>query len=207
MAQAPTAIGSAAASPAPRPCLLVAGDQPVANADDAPRVFGDVLLVRHHDDGVALPREFREERQDFRAGLGVEVAGRLVGQQDGRPVHQRAGDGDALALAAGQLVGPVMDPVGQADVAQGLQRHLPPFLGGHAGVDQGQLDVAQRVGARQQVEGLEDEADLLVADLRQLVVVHLAHLDAVQLVLAAGRACPGSRSGSSAWICPSPTAP
>ena len=45
-----------------------------------------------------------------------------------------------------------------------------------AGVDQRQLDVVQRGGARQQVERLKDEADLLVADARQLVVVHLADL-------------------------------
>jgi hypothetical protein len=41
-----------------------------------------------------------------------------------------------------------------------------------AGVDQGQLDVVQRVGAGQQVEGLEDEADLAVADVGQFVVAH-----------------------------------
>ena len=41
-------------------------------------------------------------------------------------------------------------------------------------------------GARQQVEGLEDEADFLVADFGQLVVVHLADADAVQFVVAGG---------------------
>ena len=32
---------------------LVAGDQAVADAHDAPRVPGHILLVRDHDDGVA----------------------------------------------------------------------------------------------------------------------------------------------------------
>ena len=50
------------------------------------------------------------------------------------------------------------------------------------GVYQRQLDVVQRRRARQQVERLEDEADFLVADARQLVVVHLADLLAVQEV-------------------------
>ena len=36
--------------------------------------------------------------------LRVEVAGRLVGQDDPRLADQRAGDGDPLLLAAGQLV-------------------------------------------------------------------------------------------------------
>ena len=165
---------------------FVAGDQAVADADDAPRMPGDVLLVRDDNDGVALLRELLEQRHDFLAGLGIEIAGRFVRQQDGRLVHQRAGDGHALALAAGKFVGLVMNAVGQADVAQRLQRHLPALVGRHAGINQRQLHVAQRVGARQQVEGLEDEADFPVADFGQLVVVHLADLDAVQFVVPAG---------------------
>ena len=38
-------------------------------------------------------------------GLGVEVAGRLVGEQERRVVDERARDGEALLLAAGELVG------------------------------------------------------------------------------------------------------
>ena len=48
-----------------------------------------------------------EQREDLVAGAAVEVAGRLVGEQDRRAVDQRPGDGDALLLAAGELVGPV----------------------------------------------------------------------------------------------------
>ena len=38
------------------------------------------------------------------AGVRVEVSGRLVGQQDQRPVDERAGDRDPLLLATGELV-------------------------------------------------------------------------------------------------------
>ena len=38
-------------------------------------------------------------------GAGVEVAGRLVGQDNFGAVHDGAGDGDALLLAAGKLGG------------------------------------------------------------------------------------------------------
>ena len=58
--------------------------------------------------------------------------------------------------------------------------------GGGAVVDERQLDVVQRGGAGQQVEGLEDEADLLVADAGQLVVVQLADQLAVEPVFALG---------------------
>ena len=75
--------------------------------------------------------------------------------------------------------------VAQVHHLQGPPRPLQPLLLGHAGVDQRQLDVVQRGGARQQVEGLEDEADLAVADRGQLVVVHLARRPC-----RAGRRCP-----------------
>ena len=61
---------------------------------------------------------------------------------------------------------------------------LAPFLGRHAGVDQRQLDVVQGAGAREQVERLEDEADLLVADPGQLGVGQVRHALPVEPVLA-----------------------
>ena len=55
---------------------------------------------------------------------GVEVAGRLVGQDDVGVVDQRPGDGHALLLAAGELRGPVVEPVAQADQPGDLDRPL-----------------------------------------------------------------------------------
>jgi hypothetical protein len=40
-----------------------------------------------------------EQGHDLGAGLRVEVAGRFIGQDDGRIIDQGAGDGDALPLA------------------------------------------------------------------------------------------------------------
>ena len=45
----------------------------------------------------------------------VEVARRLVGQDEFGVVHQAAGDGHALLLAAGELRRPVVEPLAQAD--------------------------------------------------------------------------------------------
>ena len=83
-------------------------------------------------------------------------------------IDQGAGDGDALALAAGELVGLVIHAAFEAHVGQRFLGALDACGGRRAVVDQGQLDVVQRGGAGQQVEGLEDEADFLVADARQL---------------------------------------
>ena len=41
--------------------------------------------------------------EDLGAGAAVEVAGRLVGEDDLRPARQGARHGDALLLAAGEL--------------------------------------------------------------------------------------------------------
>ena len=45
------------------------------------------------------------ELDDVDAGGGVEVAGRFIGEEDGRVDGEGAGDGDALALASGQFIG------------------------------------------------------------------------------------------------------
>ena len=156
---------------------------------------------------LPLAVESVERGHDLDAGLGVEIAGRLVGQDDGRAVDEGAGDGDALALAAGEFVGLVVHARLEADVGERLLGALDAFRGGHAVVDERQLDVVQRRGAREQVEGLEDESDFLVANARQLIVVEFADELAVQPVLAVARAYRGSRSGSSASTCRSRTGP
>ena len=47
--------------------------------------------------------EFAQQAQDDFFVLRVEVAGRLVGQDDFWIVNEGAGDADALLLASGQL--------------------------------------------------------------------------------------------------------
>ena len=46
-------------------------------------------------------------REHLVGGARVEIAGRLVGEQDARRVGDRARDRDALLLAAGQFRRPV----------------------------------------------------------------------------------------------------
>ena len=53
--------------------------------------------------------------------LGIQIAGRFVGQKDTRPVGQRAGNGDALALSTGHLVRPLARMIGEAQ--RGEQIH------------------------------------------------------------------------------------
>ncbi len=115
-----------------------------------------------------------EQGEDLDARLRIEIAGRLVGEQDRRVRDERARDRDALPLTARELVRQVMRAIGEADAlehALGLGLALGEA---HAAIDQRLHDVLQRRSARQQVEALEDEADLLIADVGELVLVQAA---------------------------------
>ncbi len=65
---------------------------------------------------IVMPRSWLrrlEEREHLEARTRVEVAGRLVGEEERRIGHERASDGDALLLTAGELARRVMHAVGE----------------------------------------------------------------------------------------------
>ena len=57
-----------------------------------------------------------EQIDDFLAGMAVEVAGRFIGQNQGWLHDGGAGDGDALALAAGELIGAMVGAIFQTEI-------------------------------------------------------------------------------------------
>ena len=73
------------------------------------RVVGD-----HHDRLPEVAHRVAQELEDLAARLRVEVAGRLVGEDDGRARDERARDRDALLLAARELGRAVVQPVARA---------------------------------------------------------------------------------------------
>ena len=83
----------------------------------------DGVVVRGHQHRGAGSVDPLEQHHDVAAGVGVEVAGGLVREQQCRPVHERAGDGHPLLFTAGQLM---RDPLGLALEADPLQhfRHV-----------------------------------------------------------------------------------
>ena len=111
---------------------LVALDQAVDDADRAMGVGGHLGIVRHQDDGDPLGVELLEHPQDFHAGVRIEVAGRLVGQQQRGAIDQRPGDGHPLLLAAGHLRRLVVGAVGQPDAVQQRLRPAPGLGAGQA---------------------------------------------------------------------------
>ena len=117
----------------------------------------------------------------------VEVPGRLVGQHDRRVRDDRPRDRGALLLAARELRRRMQRAVGEPDRRDRLERARPALGAAHARVDQRQLDVPQHRRAGDQVEALEDQADLPVPDVRQLIVVEIADVDPVEQVPAVRR--------------------
>jgi hypothetical protein len=82
-----------------------------------------------------------KQPHDLLPGLGVELTGGLVGQQDLRAARQRPGDRDPLLLPAGQLTRSLLRVLTQADDVQHEPDTFLPLLRGHAHDPQRHADV------------------------------------------------------------------
>ena len=144
------------------------------------------MVVGRDDDGRAGAVDPVEQLHDPDRGDRVEVSARLVGQQQRRMVDEGAGHGDALLLTAGELVGVAVELGREADQAQRLRHLLADF--GAAGADhlQGVSDVVVDGAIGQELEVLEDGADV-AAQLRDLLLRQLADVAAGDLHRALGR--------------------
>jgi hypothetical protein len=102
--------------------------------------------------------DFAEEEEDLLAGGAVEVAGGLVGEEDGGLIDESAGQGAALLLAAGEFAGAMLAAGGEADAVEGL-RYAAAALGAvNFGEAERELDVFFEGHAREEIERLEDHA-------------------------------------------------
>ena len=101
--------------------------------------------------------------------------------------------------------GRCVEAIAEADLVDQLVEPLRVRLA--AGELERQRDVLGRREHRQQVEELEDEPDVVAAQLGQLRVVERRDLDAGDRHLARRWAGPGRRGCASASTCPSPTGP
>ncbi len=116
------------------------------------------------DHGVGLGCEIEEQLADCSAGFGVEVAGGFVGEEEGGLVHEGTGDGDALALAAGEFGWEVGGAVGEADFLEEVLGAGDVVGGDFGGGEFGEEDILQRRELGEEVVVLENEADVLGAE-------------------------------------------
>ena len=98
----------------------------------------------------------------FGAQLGVEIGERLVEQEHAGVAHQRAADGDALALAAGQFRRPAVEQLGDLQHRSGGVDALLDLRRRHAGDPQAERHVAAHGHARIERIGLEHHRDAAV---------------------------------------------
>ena len=68
-----------------------------------------------HHNGFSFAVYFREEIDYLPAGFRIQVAGGLVGQDNGRIVGEHSSQSDPLLLADAQFAGLVIEPIAQAD--------------------------------------------------------------------------------------------
>ena len=129
-----------------------------------------------------------QEIGDLPPGRAVEIAGRLVGDHQGRAGGEGTGNGDALLLAARQLtriMGQALPEAHRAQLGLGAREGVP-----FARQLQGHGHVLERRHVGDEVEGLEHDADiatpkgghLVLGQIRDVRAHHLdsARIDALQ---------------------------
>ena len=163
-------------------------DPAIAHLDDAMRGGGDIAAVGDHDDRRAVTlADIAEKFDDERAGFGIEVAGRLIGQQNPRLHEQRPRERRPLHFAAGKLVQPVPRAMLHADGGEQFRAPALDFLRRLILQQAGQAHVFLHRQRRQQVEELEDETDFRPAQPGQARLVEPVDRFAVEVNFAAGQ--------------------
>ena len=130
--------------------LRVELDEAVAELDASRQRLGELALVRDHDDRRPRAIQLAEERDDTPAGTACRGSPSARRRTGCGPPDDGPGDGDTLALAAGQLVGPVVKAVREPDVVERLLGARPALAERQAGVERpsATLSSAERPSSR-----------------------------------------------------------
>src|SRR5579864_7564531 len=122
-----------------------------------------------------------EEAKNFLSGGGVEVAGGFVAQQNGRAKNESAGDGHALALAAGKLVGTMVRADLESHALQHRRGALFRFAPPQALQSQREGGIFESGERGEEIESLKDHANFFPPQAGAPVVVERGQLNALQL--------------------------
>src|SRR5499427_9786044 len=138
------------------------------------------LVVRRQDHSSALLVIRLEGAHHVIGGFGVEVAGRLVSEQDAGLVRDPARDCDPLLLATRQLRRHAGRLVAQAHHFEGVERAFPGPLDAEVCELEWQEHVLQRSQMREQLVALEDATEL-ASEPGDVPTPQFAEVDAVHL--------------------------
>ena len=125
----------------------------------APDAANQIAIVGRDQHGRAPRVHLAQQIHDVERQIRIEIARRLVGKNQHRVVHQRARDGDALLLAARQLLRIRVHPVLQPHPLQHLKRLALLRRDRRAEHARHDRDVFEHGLSRNQLEVLEDEPD------------------------------------------------
>ena len=133
----------------------------VHEQDSGAHLPGKAHLVGDHHHGHALVGQLLHDLQHLAHHLGVQGGGGLIKEHDLGLHGQGPHNGDALLLAAGELVGIGVRLVLQIDpLQQGEGQRVGLLLPHELGLDRGQGDVLADGHVGEEVEVLEDHAHL-----------------------------------------------
>lgn len=134
------------------------GNPPVAYVDHAIDESRGAGIVRHDDGrGAVLERELANEREERVRVVAIELARRLVREQEPGTMRERCADGSALLLAPGQLPRARVRARAEAD---SLQQLVCPRVGG-ARRDAVEPETQSHQRSRRQI-GIEGSCVVLV---------------------------------------------
>ena len=124
--------------------------------------------------------QFAEGCKDHFPGVGIEISGWFIGENDAGIIHQCSGNGDALLLSAGELRRSVFGAVLEPDEFEGMHGAFVTFPAGSTPVDQGELDILGNIQFGEQIEKLKDKAYFFTAYLCQLACRGVVNVGAIQ---------------------------
>ena len=163
-------------------------DTTVLKHENAVGEVEDTVVVCDDNAGAVFGQRYvAQQVHHAPTGRGVERGGGLVADDEARFVDERAGDGDALLLAAGKLVRQLVRLIGDIEL---LHHRDGPFAGlpaVHTARDQGYGGIAGRVDRGDEIVLLEDETDILQSEADQIVVGQTIDRSAEHLYAALGR--------------------
>jgi len=155
----------------PRDTLIDGLQPPVCQSDNAVEAAGEIEIVgRDQGREAGIANEVEESPQHTLAGGVIEVAGRLVTEQNFGLVGERAGDRDPLLLTAREARRAMPGAGRQADPIEQPGRLFPRQPARHRGDHLRQHDIFERREFRQQMMELVDKADLRAAQQRPPLV-------------------------------------
>ena len=123
-------------------------------------------IVRHHDHGDLLSHvEVDKDLHDNVCAASIQITCWLIEKQNLGLVRDRASDSHSLLLTTRQLVREMIHSLFEADILKELASSIADFLSGKFSLElHGKFNVFERGERTNQVEGLENEAELVKTD-------------------------------------------